>query len=108
MSKPESGQPTAAGARVIDGTGKMLLPGLWDMHQHFFPDLAVFDIASGITTARDLANSIEDLGKLKKHIEQGEQVGPRCARGIHRRSRPVRRTGEGAGGHAGGGAPTRR
>ena len=77
MSKPESGQPTAAGARVIDGTGKMLLPGLWDMHQHFFPDLAVFDIASGITTARDLANSIEDLGKLKKHIEQGEQIGPR-------------------------------
>ena len=77
MSKPESGQPTAAGARVIDGTGKMLLPGLWDMHQHFFPDLAVFDIASGITTARDLANSIEDLGKLNKHIEQGEQIGPR-------------------------------
>jgi len=77
VSKPESGQPTAAGARVIDGTGKMLLPGLWDMHQHFFPDLAVFDIASGITTARDLANSIEDLGKLKKHIEQGEQIGPR-------------------------------
>ena len=73
----ESGQPTAAGAQVIDGTGKMLLPGLWDMHQHFFPDLAVFDIASGITTARDLANSIEDLGKLKKHIEQGEQIGPR-------------------------------
>ena len=73
----ESGQPTAAGAQVIDGTDKMLLPGLWDMHQHIFPDLAVFDVASGITTARDLANSIEDLGKLNKHIEQGEQIGPR-------------------------------
>lgn len=75
--EPESGQPTAPNAQVIDGRGKMLLPGLWDMHQHLFPDLGVFDIASGITTARDLANSIDELGKLKKHIEQGEQIGPR-------------------------------
>lgn len=73
----ESGQATTANAQVIDGRGKVLLPGLWDMHQHIFPDLGLFDIASGITTARDLANSIDDLNKLKKHIEQGEQIGPR-------------------------------
>jgi imidazolonepropionase-like amidohydrolase len=73
----ESGQAAAANAQVIDGSNKTLLPGLWDMHQHLFPDLAMFDIASGITTARDLANSIDELGKLKKHIEQGEQIGPR-------------------------------
>lgn len=75
--EPEGNQPTAANAQVIDGRGKMLLPGLWDMHQHFFSDLAAFDIASGITTARDMANSIEELAKLKKHIEEGEQIGPR-------------------------------
>jgi imidazolonepropionase-like amidohydrolase len=73
----ESGQATAVNTQVIDGRGKMLLPGLWDMHQHFFPDLAMFDIASGITTARDLANSIDELSKLKKNIELGEQIGPR-------------------------------
>jgi imidazolonepropionase-like amidohydrolase len=73
----ETGQATAANAHVIDGKGKMLLPGLWDMHQHFYPDLPMLDIAAGITTARDLANSIEELNKLKKHIEQGEQIGPR-------------------------------
>ena len=73
----ENGQTTAANALVIDGTGKMLLPGLWDMHQHLFPDLATFDLAFGITTARDLANSIDELSKLKKHIEEGEQIGPR-------------------------------
>ncbi len=73
----ESGQTAASGAQVIDGTGKMLLPGLWDMHQHLYPDNAFLDIAAGITTARDLANPIEEIGKLKKHIEQGEQVGPR-------------------------------
>ena len=73
----ENGQTTAANALVIDGTGKMLLPGLWDMHQHLFPDLATFHLAFGITTARDLANSIDELSKLKKHIEEGEQIGPR-------------------------------
>ena len=73
----EQGQATTANAEVIDGSGKTLLPGLWDMHQHFFPELAMFDIAAGITTGRDLGNSIDELGKLKKHIEQGEQIGPR-------------------------------
>jgi imidazolonepropionase-like amidohydrolase len=73
----ESGQATPAGAQVIDGSGKTLLPGLWDMHQHFTADSAFLDIAAGITTGRDLANSIEELGKLKKHIDQGEQIGPR-------------------------------
>ncbi|HEY4931102.1 MAG TPA: amidohydrolase family protein [Terriglobales bacterium] len=73
----ESGQPTASDTQVIEGSGKMLLPGLWDMHQHLYPDNALLDIAAGITTARDLANSIDELGRLKKHIEQGEQVGPR-------------------------------
>ena len=73
----ERGQPTSAGAQVIDGSGKMLLPGLWDMHQHFSPDSAFLDIAAGITTGRDLGNSIDDLTKLRKHIEQGEQIGPR-------------------------------
>ncbi len=47
------------------------------MHQHFSDDSAFLDIAAGITTGRDLANSIEELGKLKKHIEAGEAIGPR-------------------------------
>jgi len=72
-----SGQASASDTQVIDGTGKMLLPGLWDMHQHLGTDTAFLDIAAGITTVRDLANSIDELAKLSKHIEQGEQIGPR-------------------------------
>jgi hypothetical protein len=73
----EKGQSANASAQIIDGTGKMLLPGLWDMHAHLFPDNAFLDIAAGVTTVRDLGNSIEELGKLRKHIEQGKQIGPR-------------------------------
>ena len=28
---------TPAGARVIDGRGRYLIPGLWDMHVHDLP-----------------------------------------------------------------------
>src|SRR5438067_12089606 len=46
------------GARTVDGTGKFLIPGLWDMHAHvlwtgmdsFFPLM----IANGVTAVRDM------------------------------------------------------
>ena len=73
----EDARPPAAGAQVIDGNGKMLLPGLWDMHAHLFAEDAFLDIAAGVTTVRDLANSIEELGKLRQQIGAGTQIGPR-------------------------------
>ena len=75
--KRSTASQCSSGAQVIDGSGKMLLPGLWDMHQHLSADNAFLDVAAGITTIRDLGNPIDELGKLKTHIEQGEQVGPR-------------------------------
>ncbi len=73
----EHGQNVPPKAQVLDGTGKMALPGLWDMHQHLFPDGAFLDVAAGITTVRDLANSVEQLTKLRASIADGTQIGPR-------------------------------
>ena len=73
----ERGQAIPEKAQVLDGTGKMALPGLWDMHQHLFPDGAFLDVAAGITTIRDLANSIDELTKLRASIAEGKQIGPR-------------------------------
>jgi len=73
----DDGRPTPAGSQAIDGRGKMLLPGLWDMHAHIFPVYAFLDIAAGVTTVRDLANAIEELGKLRQQIQEGKQIGPR-------------------------------
>jgi imidazolonepropionase-like amidohydrolase len=45
-------------ARIIDGTGKTLLPGLWEMHQHYYDDIrGPLLLAQGITSARDPGNS---------------------------------------------------
>ena len=69
-------QPSPASATVLDGAGKMALPGLWDMHQHISPDTAFLDIAAGITTVRDLGNAPDALAKLHDNIPE-KQIGPR-------------------------------
>jgi imidazolonepropionase-like amidohydrolase len=66
------------GARVIDVTGKYLLPGLWDMHSHFY--LAEFGptyLAAGITTARDVGNDIEFGTALRDAGKEKRGLGPR-------------------------------
>jgi imidazolonepropionase-like amidohydrolase len=73
----EHGQPVPAKAQVLDGSGKMALPGLWDMHQHLWPESAFLDGAAGITTIRDLGNPIDQLTQLRKNIAEGGQIGPR-------------------------------
>lgn len=46
-----------AGARVIDGTGQTLVPGLWDAHQHVGDDFSgPFLLSLGITSVRDPGN----------------------------------------------------
>jgi imidazolonepropionase-like amidohydrolase len=76
----EAGQTSSQNSEVIDGKGKMLLPGLWDMHQHIADETAFLDVASGITTVRDLGNPIDELTKLRRQIEGGTQIGPRIIR----------------------------
>jgi len=45
------------GAKVIDGTGKTLVPGLWDAHQHVGDDFSgPFLLSLGITSLRDPGN----------------------------------------------------
>ena len=73
-------------AQVIDGTGKFLIPGLWDMHVHtvmkslpenYFPML----IANGVTGVRDMAADLGLLKQLRKDINEGKLVGPRLIAG---------------------------
>lgn len=65
-------------ARRIDGSGKMLLPGLWNMHFHL-ADSSVGPqvLAEGTTTIRDPGNSPTYIAEAKRQFESGELVGPR-------------------------------
>jgi imidazolonepropionase-like amidohydrolase len=67
-----------ANAKVIDGTGKTLVPGLWDNHQHYGDDwTGPLLLASGITSVRDPGNVVVVSMERKKRIESGELLGPR-------------------------------
>jgi amidohydrolase family protein len=64
-------------AEVIDGRGKTLLPGLFDMHAHLQALDGILNIASGVTTARDMGNDIDELKHLQDQWDSGIAIGPR-------------------------------
>jgi imidazolonepropionase-like amidohydrolase len=65
------------GAEVIDASGKFLMPGLWDMHVHLFPNDGLLNMAAGVTSVRDMANDIDQLGAMQSRFDQGTEIGPR-------------------------------
>jgi imidazolonepropionase-like amidohydrolase len=74
---PDAEVTPPAGAEIIDGSGQTLLPGLWDMHVHTQPSSGLLNIASGITSVRDMANDIDLIARLRKQYDSGETIGPR-------------------------------
>jgi imidazolonepropionase-like amidohydrolase len=76
---PDGKIPAGPGIEAIDAKGKMLLPGLWDMHVHLGGDwgLGLMHLAAGVTTVRDMANDIDHLHDLKTKFDSGTLVGPR-------------------------------
>ena len=82
---PASATAIPPRAKVIDGSGKFLIPGLVDMHIHltgagepggsreFIIPLLV---ANGITTVRDMGGRVELLKQLRAEITSGKRTGP--------------------------------
>ena len=64
-------------AERFDGAGKSLLPGLFDLHVHLQPLDGLLNIASGVTSVRDMGNDIDDLARLQNQWQTGTAVGPR-------------------------------
>lgn len=85
----EAGRITAVGvdgavhyprfARVIDGRGKYLIPGLWDMHVHLRDldgTLPLF-LVNGVTSVRDMGSDLNATVELRRRVNTGMQIGPR-------------------------------
>ncbi len=64
-----------ANAEVIDGSGKTLMPGMFDMHTHNSKFRGILHMAGGVTSVRDLANN-KQLYKLRDQFEANEIIGP--------------------------------
>ena len=68
------------GAVHIDGTGKSLMPGMWDMHGHFSLSDGVLNIAGGITSVRDMGSVHDKIMDLTAKIDSGQVIGPNTYR----------------------------
>lgn len=80
--------PAPAGARQLDGSGRFLLPGLFDAHIHTsqrFTQVAPLYLAFGITSVRDMGGFPEFTRLLQDDIRSGALLGPH----IHTAGRPI-------------------
>lgn len=66
-------------AEVIDGRGKFLIPGLWDMHVHLVysdeSSLPLY-VANGVTSVRDMGGSLTIINHWREEIAGGQVLGP--------------------------------
>ena len=66
-----------AGAKVVNGTGKYLIPGLWDMHVHgtrFNSTLPLY-IANGVTGVREMFGP-PDANKFRANLAAKHLIAP--------------------------------
>lgn len=74
------------GAHLVDGSGKYLIPGLWDMHVHeVFGDwiprnekvVPPLFVANGVTGVRDMGGDLDVLKVWRANVAAGRMLGPR-------------------------------
>jgi imidazolonepropionase-like amidohydrolase len=75
---PAASTQTPPSAIRVDGKGKFLIPGLWDMHVHlWYPQnqLPVF-VAFGVTGVQDMGSDFKRVAAWRAEIATGKAVGP--------------------------------
>jgi imidazolonepropionase-like amidohydrolase len=83
---PSSRARVPKDASLVNGRGKYLIPGLWDMHVHLrggkelIPDneswLSLF-VANGIVGVREMGNDIAGtVFQWRREIKEGKRLGP--------------------------------
>jgi imidazolonepropionase-like amidohydrolase len=69
------------GIEILDGRGKFLIPGLWNMHVHLGSyetgkKALIAYLAQGVTGVRDMASPLEDILKLRQDSADGKILAP--------------------------------
>src|SRR5580658_2179224 len=67
----------AATARIVDASGKFIVPGLWDMHVHVTTrdQLPVYAL-HGVTGVRDMGSDYDRVNLWRGEMQKGSLLGP--------------------------------
>jgi imidazolonepropionase-like amidohydrolase len=68
-----------AKAKIINGKGKYLIPGLWDSHVHLNGKeifLPLF-VANGVTSVREMGGDFQNLKQMREQVAKGQLIGPK-------------------------------
>jgi len=77
-----SGTIPAGRINTLDAGGRVVIPGLMDLHAHTYrPDLLPNFVYFGVTTIRDQGSSMAPLVAYRDAIASGALLGPRVAYG---------------------------
>ncbi len=83
---PQGKVDIPSGAKIIDVSGKTIIPGYVDIHAHIWPAFGVHrsqpfeylvNLSYGVTTTRDPQTSTTDVLSYEDMVATGEFVGPR-------------------------------
>lgn len=80
---PATGIRAPRGARVIEGSGRFLIPGLWDMHSHSLWSAEAMQsflplyVAHGVTGIRDMGGRMSFLAAYRDSLRRGDPPWPR-------------------------------
>jgi imidazolonepropionase-like amidohydrolase len=71
-----TGSPVRGAENEIDAGGRVLLPGLFDMHGHFSRWDGGLNLAAGVTTVRDMGNDNAQMQLMLDEIANGKLLAP--------------------------------
>ena len=77
---PSESVDVPSDATIVDGQGRFLIPGLWDMHMHFSllggPSILPLFTANGVTGVRDNGTG-DSVFVWQREVAEGSRRGPR-------------------------------
>lgn len=71
-----AGSRAQGATREIDATGRVMLPGLFDMHAHVDRWDGALNLAAGVTTVRDLGSHNDELQRIVEEAAAGTLLMP--------------------------------
>ncbi len=71
-----AGAPVRGARNEIDAAGRIMLPGLFDMHGHADRWSGALNLSTGVTTVRDMGNDNEQIQQMIDETAAGTLLGP--------------------------------